>query len=107
MPSVGWDRAGRSSSKLQRHRREHLSRSSRFPDVASALVEAERKADFEEEGVHFESSLFPEFSLPAASRRRRARRALPLRGHAIAWMATGGARGVAAVSPTARPAFFS
>lgn len=29
-----------------------------FPDVASALVEAERKAQFEEEGIHFESSYF-------------------------------------------------
>src|ERR1700741_4278178 len=28
---------------------------SRFPEVASALVEAERKAAFEEEGAHFES----------------------------------------------------
>lgn len=31
---------------------------SRFPDVASALVDAERKAQFEEEGVHFESRYF-------------------------------------------------
>ncbi|KAA5601772.1 conjugal transfer protein TrbE [Blastochloris sulfoviridis] len=31
---------------------------SRFPDPASALVDAERKAAFEEEGVHFESSYF-------------------------------------------------
>lgn len=30
----------------------------RFPDVASALVDAERKAQFEEEGVHFESRYF-------------------------------------------------
>jgi len=30
--------------------------SSNFPDSASALVDAERKADFEEEGSHFESS---------------------------------------------------
>ncbi len=29
---------------------------SRFPDAASALVDAERKADFEEATVHFESS---------------------------------------------------
>src|SRR5579859_6542272 len=27
---------------------------SRFPDAASALVEAERRADFEEAGAHFE-----------------------------------------------------
>ncbi|SFK13233.1 conjugal transfer protein TrbE [Methylocapsa palsarum] len=31
---------------------------SRFPDAASALVDAERKADFEEAGAHFESSYF-------------------------------------------------
>ena len=31
---------------------------SRFPDAASALVDAERKAQFEEEGVHFESRYF-------------------------------------------------
>jgi type IV secretion system protein VirB4 len=31
---------------------------SRFPDPASALVDAERKADFEEAGSHFESSYF-------------------------------------------------
>ncbi|RWA94477.1 conjugal transfer protein TrbE [Mesorhizobium sp.] len=34
---------------------------SQFPDAASALVDAERKADFEEEGVHFESSYFLTF----------------------------------------------
>jgi type IV secretion/conjugal transfer VirB4 family ATPase len=31
---------------------------SRFPDAASALVDAERKADFEEAGSHFESHYF-------------------------------------------------
>ncbi|MDE1997232.1 MAG: conjugal transfer protein TrbE, partial [Rhizobiaceae bacterium] len=31
---------------------------SRFPEAASALVDAERKADFEEEGAHFESHYF-------------------------------------------------
>jgi len=34
---------------------------SRFPDPASALVDAERKADFEEAGAHFESSYFLTF----------------------------------------------
>src|SRR5690349_5060989 len=34
---------------------------SRFPDAPSALVDAERKADFEEEGAHFESSYFLTF----------------------------------------------
>jgi type IV secretion system protein VirB4 len=34
---------------------------SRFPDAASALVDAERKADFEEAGSHFESSYFLTF----------------------------------------------
>ncbi|CUU16863.1 Conjugative transfer protein TrbE CDS [Bradyrhizobium sp.] len=29
-----------------------------FPDVASALVDAERKAQFEEAGAHYESSYF-------------------------------------------------
>ncbi|MGO9816888.1 MAG: conjugal transfer protein TrbE, partial [Acidocella sp.] len=31
---------------------------SRFPDPVSALVDAERKAQFEEEGAHFESGYF-------------------------------------------------
>ena len=34
---------------------------SKFPDVASALVDAERKAQFEEEGVHFDSAYFLTF----------------------------------------------
>jgi type IV secretion system protein VirB4 len=34
---------------------------SRFPDPASALVDAERKADFEEEGTHFESAYYLTF----------------------------------------------
>ncbi len=34
---------------------------SRFPDPASALVDAERKAAFEEDGAHFESSYFLTF----------------------------------------------
>ncbi|TPL79740.1 conjugal transfer protein TrbE [Mesorhizobium sp. B2-3-13] len=34
---------------------------SQFPDPASALVDAERKAEFEEEGVHFISSYFLTF----------------------------------------------
>ena len=33
-----------------------------FPDAASALVDAERKADFEEAGAHFESSYFLTFT---------------------------------------------
>ncbi|MDT3687523.1 MAG: conjugal transfer protein TrbE [Pseudorhodoplanes sp.] len=36
--------------------------SSRFPDAASALVDAERKADFEEATAHFESSYFLTFT---------------------------------------------
>jgi type IV secretion system protein VirB4 len=50
-----------------------------FPDAASALVDAERKADFEEAGAHFESG----FSSPSPICRRprtRARRSLALRG---------------------------
>lgn len=31
---------------------------SRFPDAASALVDAERKTQFEEEGAHYESRYF-------------------------------------------------
>jgi type IV secretion system protein TrbE len=34
---------------------------SHFPDVASALVDFERRADFEEEGAHYESSYFLTF----------------------------------------------
>ena len=50
---------------------------SRFPDAASALVDAERKADFEEEGVHFESSYFLSFLyLPPAEDAARAERFL-------------------------------
>ena len=30
----------------------------RFPDAASRLVDAERRAQFEEEGAHFESRYF-------------------------------------------------
>jgi type IV secretion system protein VirB4 len=40
---------------------------SNFPDAASALVDAERRADFEEAGSHFESSYFLTFTfLPPA-----------------------------------------
>ncbi|MFG1314986.1 MULTISPECIES: conjugal transfer protein TrbE [Hyphomicrobiales] len=46
---------------------------SRFPDPASALVDAERKADFEEDGAHFESSYFLTFVyLPPAEEAARA-----------------------------------
>jgi type IV secretion system protein VirB4 len=46
---------------------------SRFPDPASALVDAERKADFEEDAVHFESSYFMTFTfLPPAEDAARA-----------------------------------
>src|ERR1700759_5593157 len=47
--------------------------SSRFPDPASALVDAERRADFEEATVHFESSYFLTFTyLPPAEDAARA-----------------------------------
>ena len=47
--------------------------SSRFPDAASALVDAERKADFEEASAHFESSYFLTFTyLPPAEDAARA-----------------------------------
>ena len=44
-----------------------------FPDSASALVDAERKADFEEAGAHFKSSFFLTFTyLPPAEDAARA-----------------------------------
>ena len=46
---------------------------SRFPDAASALVDAERKADFEEAGTHYISSYFLTFAwLPPAEDAARA-----------------------------------
>ena len=49
----------------------------RFPDVASALVDAERKAAFEEDGVHFESRYYLTFLyLPPAEDAARAERFL-------------------------------
>ncbi len=48
-----------------------------FPDAASALVDAERQAAFEEDGVHFESSYFLTFLfLPPAEDAARAERFL-------------------------------
>ena len=48
-----------------------------FPDAASALVDTERKAEFEEEGVHFESSYFLTFLyLPPAEDAARTERFL-------------------------------
>lgn len=50
---------------------------SQFPDAASALVDAERKAQFEEEGVHFESRYFLTLLfLPPAEEAARAERFL-------------------------------
>lgn len=50
---------------------------SRFPDAASALVDTERKAQFEEEGVHFESRYFLTLLfLPPAEEAARAERFL-------------------------------
>ena len=52
--------------EAQRHP-SNLYPDSRFPDAASALVDAERKADFEEEGSHFVSGSFlPFLWLPPA-----------------------------------------
>ena len=39
---------------------------SQFDDAASALVDAERKAQFEEQGAHYEFELFPDLPLPTA-----------------------------------------
>ncbi len=48
-----------------------------FPDVASALVDTERRAQFEEAGVHYESSYFLTFLyLPPAESTARAERLL-------------------------------
>ncbi|GAB1717636.1 MAG: type IV secretion/conjugal transfer ATPase, VirB4 family [Nitrobacter sp.] len=46
--------------EAQRHEAATYPQST-FPDPASALVDAERKADFEEEGAHFVSSYFLTF----------------------------------------------
>lgn len=49
----------------------------RFPDVASALVDAERRAQFEEEGAHYDSSYYLTFAyLPPAEDAARAERLL-------------------------------
>ena len=62
--------------EAQRHRASTYP-ASRFPDPAAALVDAERKADFEEEGVHFESSYFLSFLyLPPVEDAARAERFL-------------------------------
>ena len=66
--------------EAQRHAGDRPIPTSMFPDAASALVDAERKADFEEAGAHFESQLLPDLRLSAAGRGRRARRELALRG---------------------------
>src|SRR5712672_710413 len=48
-----------------------------FPDVASALVDVERRAQFEQEGAHYESSYFLTFLyLPPAEEAGRAERLL-------------------------------
>lgn len=48
-----------------------------FPDVASALVDAERRAQFEEEGAHYDSSYYLTFTyLPPAEDAARAERLL-------------------------------
>ncbi|MFB9266600.1 conjugal transfer protein TrbE [Bradyrhizobium erythrophlei] len=57
-----------------------------FPDIASALVDAERQAQFEEEGAHYESSYFLTFQyLPPPEDASRAERFLyEVRDHADA-----------------------
>jgi len=58
--------------EAQRHSAGNYA-TSRFPEAASALVDAERKADFEEAGAHFESSYFLTFLyLPPAEEAARA-----------------------------------
>jgi type IV secretion system protein TrbE len=54
---------------------------SQFDDAASALVDAERKAQFEEQGAHYESSFFLTFLfLPPSEEANRAERFLYDRG---------------------------
>jgi type IV secretion system protein VirB4 len=58
--------------EAQRHA-SNIYPDSRFPDAASALVDAERKAEFEDAGTHFESSYFLTFVyLPPAEDAARA-----------------------------------
>jgi type IV secretion system protein VirB4 len=60
--------------EAQRHAANHYPDSS-FPDAASALVDAERRASFEEASAHFESSYFLTFTyLPPAEEAARAER---------------------------------
>jgi type IV secretion system protein VirB4 len=62
--------------EAQRHSASRYPAST-FPDVASALVDAERKAQFEEAGAHYESSYFLTFLyLPPAEDAARAERFL-------------------------------
>jgi type IV secretion system protein TrbE len=62
--------------EAQRHPAFHYPES-RFPDAASALVDAERRAEFEEEDVNFESGYFLTFLyLPPAEDSARAERFL-------------------------------
>src|SRR6478736_2138958 len=62
--------------EAQRHSASRYPAST-FPDVASALVDAERKAQFEEAGTHYESSYFLTFLyLPPAEGTAKAERLL-------------------------------
>ena len=65
--------------EASRHAAQHYPRS-KFPDPVSALVDTERKAQFEEEGAHFESAYYLTFLfLPPAEEAARAE-VLALRG---------------------------
>src|SRR5450631_3061267 len=58
--------------EASRHAAQHYPRS-KFPDPVSALVDTERKAQFEEEGAHFESAYYFTFLfLPPAEEAARA-----------------------------------
>src|SRR6202163_3810757 len=58
--------------EASRHAAQHYPRS-KFPDPVSALVDTERKAQFEEEGAHFESAYYLTFLfLPPAEDAARA-----------------------------------
>ena len=76
MPCVAWDPAGPCSLRRSAILPAAIPPNT-FPDVASALVDAERRAQFEEAGAHYESSYFLTFLyLPPEEGAARAERLL-------------------------------
>src|ERR1700716_1233900 len=71
---LGW--GGAVFGEAQRHPASQYPEG-HFPDVASAVIEGERRAQFEQEGTHYESSYFLTFLyLPPAEEAGRAERLL-------------------------------